>query len=126
MALDNILNGMDSLTGIFTVPASANYSFHFAGIVKCNGDDDQILLRVHQDDGPDTITKTIDLYDGNCGSWKSYYRVHYEWTMTLSQGNQIYLKFPQNELYESEFQGQLTGFAFGCILHSSCLSYLAK
>ena len=28
-ALNNILNGMDSSTGIFTVPVSATYSFYF-------------------------------------------------------------------------------------------------
>ena len=107
-ALNNILNGMDSSTGIFTVPVSATYSFYFTGTVMCSGND-QVLLRVHQVDGHET--KTIDLYDGNCGIWIGYNSgLYYEWTMTLNQGNQVYLKLPQNDLHASEFQGQLTGF----------------
>ena len=96
-AQNNILNGMDSSTGIFTVPVSATYSFYFTGTVMYNGND-QVLLRVHQVDGLET--KTIDLYDGNFGGWNVYYPVNYEWTMTLNQGNEIYLKLAQNNLIE--------------------------
>ena len=115
-ALNNILNGMDSSTGIFTVPVSATYSFYFTGTVMCSGND-QVLLRVHQVDGHET--KTIDLYDGNCGIWIGYNSgLYYEWTMTLNQGNQVYLKLPQNDLHASEFQGQLTGFAFDYVFYN--------
>ena len=101
---------MDSLTGVFTVPISATYTFYFAGYIMCSGND-PILLRVHQVDGPET--KTIDLYYGNCDTSQGFYTVNYEWTMTLKQGNQVYLKLPQNRLYYTfEFQGHLTGFAF--------------
>ena len=107
---NNILNGMNSSTGIFTVPISATYSFFFSGPISCTGND-PILLRVHQTDGSET--KTTDLYYGNCDSSNGYYQVHYEWTMTLNQGDQIYLILPNNKLsYVFEFHGQLAGHVF--------------
>ena len=118
---------MDPLTGVFTVPFPATYSFYFAGAVSCDGQIGQLAkgveLRVHQIDGIET--KTNSIFYGWCDTsngldWNGYYPVRYEWTMTLNQGDQIYLKLPQNRLmYMYEFHDQLAGTDFNHVFDQS-------
>ena len=124
---NNILSSMDPLTGVFKVPFPATYSFYFAGAVSCDGQIGQLAkgveLRVHQIDGIET--KTNSIFYGWCDTsngldWNGYYPVRYEWTMTLNQGDQIYLKLPQNRLmYMYEFHGQLAGNDFEHVFDQS-------